>query len=317
MQYSSYVFLTLFFSFSTLINHAPIHCADEQISMVTDTANLVTRKYNHLTLCALCSEKIRARELCTEHAVVDKGYIDELSVDTQEAEYLTVKKLLCTPNIRASNVHVDNILTVSTLYVTHNFEQSQKFRAFVARSNNLVGYKLGSIVNFDTIIDDPNGNVLQNPTRYRVPRSGYYIANAQIDILHLKSLLNEILAGIPVAQPTICVNGIPYSIVYNPFLSFATSQKSHFSALLHLNAGDIVTVCYNILVQDQKNGIKNFVGTADIQGNIALTESLFIIHYLSSDHTPSSSSIKRQWCPSISVSDICHVEKCPSCVTCP
>ena len=309
-------FLNVFFAFLLLVPVSVISVdVANRLDVLFDQFRFDGRN-NSLTLCKLCSEKVKANELCADHAVIDKAYIDELKVEVQEVDFLTVKNQLCVNNVRAPNICVDGLLTTSQLCVSDGFEQCQKFRAYVAMAANQVGYSLGNIVSFDTVVDDPNGNILQAPTRYIVPRSGYYVVTLQLDELSLRSALGEVIAGIPVAKPIIEVNGVSVAEQYVPFLSFSTTQKTHFSGVLRLLAGDVITIRYNILVLDQVTGLQNFVGLADFLGNPLFTASKFVIHYLSSDCGDVCQPCPTtQPCPPVRVSDVCAVE-CGGCGPC-
>ncbi len=210
---------------------------------------------NELNLHKLCSRKIKAH----------KGEFKELCV-----ENFDFGKDLCIPGQ----------LTAANLVNCTKYAAST---AYSVKTN----YTLGTLLNFNAILDDPNSNLTSAPTIYTVPLSGYYSVTMQVDQQNLvpSSPLNPIL-GAPTANPQILVNGIVHREVYSAYLTFSNQQKTTISGLIKLNKGDLVQAKYNVLAIDQTLGLIPVVGTIDILGNGTDEQSVFLIHMLSATCGP-------------------------------
>lgn len=213
----------------------------------------------------------------------DCGKIQQVISDSICAQSIAVKSLsvenevannLCVPgsiqagsvsaNVLGANSLCAKIGTINTLCVDNlsvgNSLPYTKYRATVDYKTN-VTYTLGSFINFNTILDDPNGNISLVPnTSYKAPVSGYYMMSFKINITNLTS--SSQILGSPVANPEVYVNGVLAREVFSPFLTFFNTQKVILDSLITLNVGDVVTMKYKILGD---NGTP-VVGTVDIVG---------------------------------------------------
>lgn len=211
----------------------------------------------------LCANEASITHLCATRADIGQQCSDHICADLIETTSLS------THHICANNV-----------------EHCTPYKAWLSFANNTM-YNLGDEIDFDTIVDDPNGNVALGPTRYIAPKSGYYVATLGIGALSLTS--TSVIAGIPVTRPEIVVNGLRILKAFEAFLSFATQfQNNVVSGIIHLNAGDEVTARYRIFAVDTNIG-----AVAPVPGEVLLegpgaqgqqfNETFLRIHYLSSD----------------------------------
>lgn len=206
------------------------------------------------------SKKMVSKDLCA-----DKGSVIKLDSDMACVNHLTANDA-CINNLRANS-----------------FQQCGKYRATVVYGAP-AAYNLGDLLAFDTILDDPNGNVIIGLPwmSYTAPISGYYMVTVEVDMSAF-SIVGDPVLGTPVANPQVKVNGVSFREAYFSFLSFHNSQKSLLSALISLKAGDVVTSDYRALALTDA-GFTLLVGTAIASGNGSeAAQSVFKIHYLSSD----------------------------------
>lgn len=195
-----------------------------------------------LNLNNLCAQKVNSKEING-----DQGSFSKLCV--QEA----VINKLCVNELNSSSLKVCN-----------------KYRFFAGFSSDF-SYTLGSPINFNSIVDDPNANVSLSPnTNYVAPVAGYYTSSLFINGSALSG--SSVITGIPVARLMIKVNGLPRVDTMVPFLSFALTQQATFSAHLYLAAGDVVTTSYDLLVLDGLTGIIPYVGTINFKGGSATSD---------------------------------------------
>ena len=212
--------------------------------------------------CCIQSEKMVANDLCSRRGSVIK-------LDSDSA---------CVDKLVANNACINN-LTLGN----GSLQQCGKYRATVVYSAPTM-YNLSDNLAFDVVLDDPNNNIaLGLPwTSYTAPLAGYYFVTLEIDLSGFVIPSNPIL-GTPVANPQVNVNGVPFREGFTSFLSFHNGQHSLLSGLISLKAGDVVTSSYNALALSD-TGFTILVGTAIASGNgTEAAQSVFKIHYLSSD----------------------------------
>lgn len=202
---------------------------------------------------SVCAEKIKSKKICTDDVVVN---------------HCANVHSVCASDLCVSNVA--RINQICGLY-----------RATAIFSMNTT-YTLGSPVNFDLVLDDPNNNVTLAPFSYTAPVDGYYIAALQVDAIDLATA-DQIL-GIPVSNIAILVNGIVHRQLFSPFLAFHNQQFTNLTSILSLKAGDVVTSTYNVLIFNDITGLTTVNGTMTLEGNGSpANQTQFKIHYLSSD----------------------------------
>lgn len=251
-------------------------------------------KIDCLRTCGLVSKKICADTVEAVHLMAENEVVNNLCV-SQDLKANSVEALSLNANSLCSQDGVINKLCVNDLTVG-NINHCVKWRAAVTLSVNTV-YSLGSNVNWDVILDDPNGNVALSPFSYTVPNSGYYSLSYYLNSDSLSG--GSVIAGIPIGLLTVTVNGSELRQFNAPYLAFSGIQKANLSSLVLLNAGDLVRMKYEVLVFDQAFGLVSYVGNANLKGNgLFPNESGFEIHYLSSLNC---SSIMCQPCAPVSL----------------
>ncbi|MDR3551430.1 MAG: hypothetical protein P4L31_08545 [Candidatus Babeliales bacterium] len=208
-----------------------------------------------------------------------------MHTDHLTAEHATVTEKLCANDLRApkaclgdltvQNVCSNGVIKGADIQPCAKYVATAVFKADTT-------YTLGDFVNFDTFIDDPNGNLSSFPNfHYTAPLTGYYMLTVEIDSNNLQGA-NPVL-GIPIANLELTLNGAIGRQSFLPYLGFNNTQNSLISSLVHLTVGDQVGVKYNVGVIDPVTGFSNYVGTIDIKGNgTPVNESLFRIIYLAS-----------------------------------
>jgi hypothetical protein len=218
----------------------------------------------------LCAKKIKAhkgrfKKLCADHFKTDF-----ICTDTITVNHLLNMKEICTQSLSTNDLCVSGIARIE--------EVCGNYRAFADYSADTT-YTLGTPLNYDDILDNPDGDLTAAPTTFTTPVSGYYIISLAIHQLSIAPV-GPVL-GVPTAVLTVLVNGTPQRSSFFPYLTFNSAQDSSLSALLRLNAGDLVTATYTNLVVDQTLGTINLPGTVVIGGGTGA--SFFAIHYLSSN----------------------------------
>lgn len=221
---------------------------------------------------------------------------------------LKVVDKICAPDLTIGSTCANNLNANNACINTLNagsFLQCGRYRATMTFATNQT-YTLGSLINWDTILDDPNNNVSLSPnTTYTAPVSGYYTLLLQLDQQDIQGALA--ILGVPVANLQLLVNGVLFRQTYIPFLTFSNSQKATVSGLISLKAGDVVTSAFNVLVMQDSVGLADYVGTVNIIGTGSEENgSVFKIHLLSQDcpnFTP---------CPACTGATGCSSGGCPS-----
>jgi hypothetical protein len=278
-----------------------LHCTNTLLADLIKTETVVSD-----VQCAretitddLCARRIRTNSLCT----------DDLQMNNLCANNVQVQDNFC-----ATRADIDEIWT-STLNTNHvcvdgNVEHCTNFKAYLSLTTS-VEYVLGTTINFNIIVDDPNGDVLVGPTRYVAPRTGYYIATLGVGVLDLTTTV--VIAGVPVARSEIRVNDDRILKGFSPWLAFNSEfQNSVISGIVRLEAGDEVTASYRIFYLDPNSGVAILPGTVGLEAvgeqGQTFTETFLAIHYLSSD-CPVECPPSPVQCPP------CTTISCPPCQT--
>lgn len=258
---------------------------------------------NELMLDKLCVKKIRADELklkdsfCAKDISTPKicsGLVISNEIDANLAIISTLNvNSECVQNSNIINAGISNLIAnnacISGQLQASNTLFGNKYRATSVYST-LTTYVLGSFINFDSILDDPNNNMTVAPTTYTAPVSGYYIVSFKFNIQNLvpNAGFGPIL-GVPVANPQIYVNGTLDREMLSAFLSFFQDQRTILTALISLNAGDLVQIKYDIIAMTQLSGALPVPGTVDITGNgTEINKSSLKIHLLSANQNQPS-----------------------------
>lgn len=269
---------------------------------------------NELMLCKLCAKKAKIHHLCAGKIIADKECINELdahmiNVEQEVANNICVSGKLSASNVAALNLNANNLcsqngtinnLCVNNLNAVNIVGGGQKYRAAVTFSADS-NYILGQPINWNVVLDDPNNNVLLSPVfGYTVPVAGYYLITFDLDQINVVS--NSTLGGVPVGVLQLLVNGSKLRINNAPFLSFSNQQDATLSGISLLNAGDVITMNYNIAYVDSVLGLTNLIGSVTIEGNGSFAgESGFAIHLLSAMNSGGSTPIVCAPCPAVTV----------------
>lgn len=229
--------------------------------------------------CDICASSIEVAALSVENEIANDICVSG-QLQANQAFINTAKvNDLCARNANLGSACI-NDLKVS------NIESCIKWRAAVTMSAS-TSYALNSNVNWDVILDDPNGNISLAPFFYTVPKSGYYTMSYYVASDSLAGA--GVISGVPLGLLTVTVNGSELRQFNAPYLSFTNIQHASLSALVLLNAGDIIRMKYEVLVLDPASGLVSYVGSVNIDGNgLFPSGSGFEIHYLSSLNCVSS-----------------------------
>lgn len=249
-----------------------------------------------------CCNSLNIKDLCAKKIKAKQGLFREACVHSLKSRSICAENLGVTCDVGLTNVCAHN-LTTSTLCVTGTARLNEVcglYRASVGLANDTL-YTLGNPVEYDLITDDPNNNVHLAPFYYEAPVSGYYIASMQVDSRDLMG--TALILGVPVSNLQLLVNGVERRQSFIPFLTFNNFQFAELSFLLSLQAGDKLTVKYEVLVVDSISGTIPYVGTTTLISGIADKGTIFKIHYLSSDCNPA-------------VCQPCHINPVPCNIDC-
>lgn len=300
-----------------------------------------------LSLSKLCVKKLKVNK----HAVIKKADFAKLCAKRAKIKHLHTEKHktneLCAKHIRAEHIHANKIdtrdlclnnihanfgtfpqlctdhISSNGICVNGNVEHCTQYKAYLSFSNATL-YTLGADMDWDTIVDDPNGNVALGPTRYIVPKTGYYSVTFETGLKDLQG--PAVIPGIPVVRLEIVVNGLLSLKGNTTFLSFGELQHSVISGVIRLNAGDDVRTRLRLFYLDPMTGAQPFLGTVvldavDLGVSQPNTETFFTIHYLSSDCpvecppcTQIPCDIQEVSCPTIEID--CHQSPCTPCHPC-
>lgn len=247
---------------------------------------------NELNLDKLCVDCIKAGCERVHKLVADNICTQALEVKTLSVENETANNICVPGKIQATEVWADKSYsnsscaknaTLDNACITNltvgSLNNCVKWRAASTFNTNTV-YTLGSAINWNVILDDPNGNIALSPFTYTVPQTGYYIVTFHMDHNSLSGAAN--VNGIPIGNQIVLVNGNDLRSQYTSFLGFSDVQKTSLTSLCLLNAGDVITMKYQVLVFDT-TGLVPYVGTVTIESNGMFPgQSGFGIHYLSS-----------------------------------
>jgi hypothetical protein len=219
--------------------------------------------------------------LCANQATINNLEAVQIQTDYITSQTAHVKDI-CAENAFITNFCTDN-LTIRNL-CADDMSNCTKLKAHVVMTFT-TSYVLGDAITFDTLIADPNGNILMGPpTQYIVPHTGYYVATLEIHETELAG--PSVIVGIPVTSLELWANGVPVKRSAQAFLSFVTKQRHTFTTILHLTAGDVLTAHKNVLIPDTASGgPMEYPGTATLLGPDfpEIQSSSLQIHYLSSD----------------------------------
>ncbi len=231
-----------------------------------------------------CFTWLSANHLRAEDAAFNTSCTKTANAEIINANTINVKDLnACNVNaIKTTNLCSDSIQTTD-LCVKGNIKHCMKYKAYLSITGVPVNpYTLGTVIDFDTIEDDPNGNAtIGAGAKYTAPVNGYYMVTFGSG---LNSILpgGPVLSGIPVTRPQVIVNGTPILKAFDSFLSFdGPFQNSVLSGLIYLEAGDVVQATLEIYYIDPVTGIGSYAGNVDLASGI--TNTYMIVHYLSSD----------------------------------
>ncbi|HEY5268694.1 MAG TPA: hypothetical protein VII94_06280, partial [Candidatus Saccharimonadales bacterium] len=233
-----------------------------------------------------CSNELNLDKMCVDCAKMNCAKIQQVISDNICSQLVSANQV--SANMIGANSICVKAGTINTLCVDNlsigNFSPYTKYRATVNFSGNTT-YTLGANLPFNNIIDDPNNNVSISPfMSYTAPVAGYYELSYIINANNLISTGGAIL-GVPVANPEIFVNGALAREIFAPFLSFLGAQNVILSTLITLQAGDVVTLQYNVL---GGSGIPA-VGTIDMASTGAEGgNSLFKIIFMSAANSSSN-----------------------------
>jgi len=239
-----------------------------------------------LTKC-LKAKQLKAEHIESETIKTDSMCVNAVNSDVICARSITASENICSPffsspAICAEQLTVTNICS-NGLTTVNAFQQCGLYRATMTFTGN-TPYMLGTNVNFNLSLDDPNGDLSFAPAVYTAPLSGYYMVMVQLDQNNLTGV--DPILGIPIGNLEILVNGATYRENFVPFLSFHNEQKSTVSVLLSLKTGDEVSARYNVYVMTDASGFSPYAGTVQILGTGTEAQgTIFKIHYLSSDCT--------------------------------
>lgn len=207
------------------------------------------------------SERISARDLCA----------DEIKSPYICADRLNLNSTLCVDQIDTNHANIvtlnTNDICVAGTLSANDTNLCNKVRATMVFSANTV-YDLKSNIDWDVILDDPNGNASDvPPSHYIAPKGGYYLLTLQVDAIEIVAQNGLPILGSPIANPKIWVNGVVHRESFSPFLAFLDSQHTTLTTVIKLNAGDVVTTSYEILILDSTVGVVSLEGTATLLGN--------------------------------------------------
>jgi len=237
----------------------------------------------------VCADESVNKKLCADESNLKKVCTDQLNATSACIGDLKVSGLLCTNDLNLKTACANSLVAVdicATNTLRANvFEQCGRYRATATYFNDTI-YTLDNIINFDDVLDDPNGNISFAPTAYNAPKSGYYIVTLQVDANSLVPADGNPILGSPIAHVEILVNGITAREDFKPFLTFADIQRNTLTALISVKAGDKVTARYSVHALDQSSGFINVAGTVNLVANGTDSKTLFKIHYLSTDCPP-------------------------------
>lgn len=248
---------------------------------------------NQLNLEKLCVDKIKGHcakihKIVSDNVCAQSGEFKVLSVENE------IVNNICIPGmLQASQVWADKSYANSLCAQSANLQSACINELTVGSLNHCVkwraavtfnadqSYALGSPINWNTIIDDPNSNVAMSPFSYTVPASGYYIITLHLDINNIQG--SNVISGTPISNSELLINGNPLRNQISAFLSFSSDQNSSLTSLCLLNAGDVITCKYNVLIFDSVSGLMPYIGTVNIKANGSFPgQSGFAVHYLSS-----------------------------------
>jgi hypothetical protein len=257
--------------------------------------------HNELNLDKLCVKKAKIKKACIKELNIPGTFcaevlsspalcVDQATARKVDADSACIRSVsahdICNQNFTSSNAQVvnlvaNNVCVPGPLKVA-DLLNCGKYRASATNSGD-INYTLGTNIDWNLITDNPNGNMALGPARYTAPLSGYYMVTFQVKQSNLVPVPPVVILGTPVGHIEILVNGVTRRRNFVPFLTFVNEQGAEISAMLSLNAGDIVESRYSVFAVDSVLGLVAVTGTVTLEAAGNDTESLFKIHLLSID----------------------------------
>jgi len=225
--------------------------------------------------------KLTIGTICTKRLKALKAHLKDLRANQIKSDLICTDTITINQDLNAHDICSQTIST-NDLCVSGSARIKQicgTYRAWAQYSVDTT-YTLGDLLNFDNIVDNPDGDLTNAPTVFTAPVPGYYMLTLSIHQLGI-SPDTGIILGSPTAILSIYINDVLQTKSYFPYLTFFNEQDSTMSSLLRLQSGDKVTAVYDVFTVDQVMGAISVSGTAVIRGGSGA--SLFAIHYLSSD----------------------------------
>lgn len=231
-------------------------------------------------LCAQCGKIcwLKAKKLWSDEVQANKGCFQNLQSHDLLSNAFSTNRL-CAQDANIKNLCVDNLQVKNPVLLGSTYT---KYRASAVFTNDSV-YTLDADLSFDTIIDDPNGNLALGPLKYTAPLAGTYLVTLHLNTRSLAT--NDPIVGVPVAQSQIKVNGVMARDVYGAYLAFSSEQSSALTTMFNLNAGDVVTAAYGIII-GSATGTTKVVGTVVVEGPPSPTNNSAFSIILLSERTP-------------------------------
>lgn len=251
-----------------------------------------------------CSNELTLKKLCAEQICVDNIQIENpicyAEISSQKicgkdviGENLSAKKAcvdslgakdICATNANVTNLGASNLVAndacISGNLRAANFQPCGKYRAAITFAAD-TSYTLGSPINWNVVLDDPNSNVTLGPTLYTVPLAGYYLVTIQIDQHDLIPSSGSPILGTPVVLIELLINGVVSRQAFVPYLSFTSEQNSLLTAMILANAGDKLSSDFKVLAVDPVLGLIPVAGVATLDADGSSLKSLFTVHMLS------------------------------------
>ncbi len=210
---------------------------------------------DEMSVNSMCAQNIQSLNVKSENLNANDVCLQRLLVKDEQVTNLAAQ------NLCAVNANFDH-LCVSDLKV-QNFKPCNTVRAYVGYNTDTL-YTLGAILNFDSVLDNPSNLFSLSPSKFTAPVAGYYEFSMFLAANQLNG--STIITGVPVGQLSVYVNGVERKAIPVPFLGFAIGVKGLLSADFLLNAGDVLTMALNVLIQDPALGLVPYAGTMVLNG---------------------------------------------------
>ncbi len=247
---------------------------------------------------SLQAESFVANNICAQKVQAVESWSDKSYNNTLCAQSASIKNL-CVTNLQVEDSELCNI-----------------YRASVTFNGNTL-YTLGTPLNWDTILDNPDNDITLSPFQYKVAvgESGYYSLSFHLDTSNLSGA--DVISGPPIGLQTVLVNGNKLIDQQTPYLTFSNDQTANLSGLVLLHAGDVITMKYDVLVLTSSGGFTPYAGTVTIQANgLFPGQSSFTIIQLSTFCT-GNNPVNCPPCPPVGIPCTPVTNKCdPVSVSC-